>query len=146
MRILGIDYGLARIGVALSDPSGFLAQGLTVVRRTTDEAAASEIAVLATSNEVKHIVVGLPRNMDGTIGDRARACQAFADLIRQQTDIDVTMYDERLTTVAAERTLIAQGVKRAKRKQVIDAVAATIMLQSYLDAQKPKIEDDFVFD
>lgn len=146
MRILSVDYGLARIGIALSDASGMLATALTVVQRRSDEAAAREIAELASAHRAERIVVGLPRNMDGSIGDRARACQDFATLLGEVSGIEIAMFDERLTTVAAERSLIAQGVKRAKRKQVIDAVAATILLQSYLDAQKSRSTDDFVFD
>ena len=146
MRILGVDYGLARIGIAMSDSNGLLAQALTVVPRADDETAAKEIAALAEQHGARRIVVGLPRNMNGSIGDRARACQSFAALLTEVSGIETTLFDERLTTIAAERSLIAQGVKRAKRKQVIDAVAATIMLQSYLDAQKPYAADDSLFD
>lgn len=134
MRILSVDYGLARIGLALSDPTGFLAQGLSVLKRKSDEIAVGQIADLVREREVERVVVGLPLNMNGSTGERALQCQAFAELLRNQVGVEVVMYDERLTTVAAERILIEADMRRKNRKQVIDAVAATILLQSYLDS------------
>ncbi|OFW79040.1 MAG: Holliday junction DNA helicase RuvA [Alicyclobacillus sp. RIFOXYA1_FULL_53_8] len=134
MRILSVDYGLARIGLALSDPTGFLAQGLSVLKRKSDEIAVGQIADLVREREVDRVVVGLPLNMNGSTGERALQCQAFAELLRNQVGVEVVMYDERLTTVAAERILIEADMRRKNRKQVIDAVAATILLQSYLDS------------
>ncbi|GMA52111.1 putative pre-16S rRNA nuclease [Alicyclobacillus contaminans] len=133
MRILGIDYGRARIGLALSDPTGLVAQPLTVLHRESDEAAAERIAALAEQHEVERVVVGWPRNMNGSVGERAKQCQAFAALVEAKTGIPVDLYDERLTTVAAERMLVAANLRREKRRTVVDGVAAAMMLQGYLD-------------
>jgi len=132
-RFLAVDYGRVRIGLALSDPTGMLASDLAVLRRVSDSAAVDAIADLVRTHAVDEVVVGLPLHMNGTVGERAEQCRAFAELIRVCTSKPVAMYDERLTTVAAERMLIAADMRRAKRKQVVDAVAATILLQSYLD-------------
>jgi putative holliday junction resolvase len=133
MRILGVDYGLAKIGLAISDPTGFLAQGLSVLRRTSDEQAVAAIVSVIRENDVKQVVVGLPRNMNGSIGERAEQCKRFAGMIEKAAGIPVDLYDERLTSVAAERILIGANVRRDKRKKVVDEVAATLMLQGYLD-------------
>ncbi len=133
MRVLGVDYGRARIGLALSDPTGLFAQGLSVLRRTTDEQAVAEIVELIRQHEVEEVVVGLPKNMNGTVGERAEQCQAFAEQLEQAAGVPVRLFDERLTTVAAERLLISADMRRNRRKQVIDEVAATLLLQSYLD-------------
>jgi len=136
MRILAVDYGTARIGLAQSDPTGFLAQGLSVLKRTSDAAAVAEIGRLAKQNEVDKIVVGLPKNMNGSIGPRAEQCTVFATQLQESTGLPVDLFDERLTTVAAERLLIGNDMRRQARKQVIDAVAATLLLQSYLDREQ----------
>ncbi len=136
MRVLSIDYGLKRIGLALSDPTGLLAQGLCVLQRISDKNAVESIKTIAAKNEVGEIVVGLPKNMNGTIGERAEQCRAFADKLAQVVSIPVTMYDERLTTVAATRVLIDAEMRRSKRKHVVDEVAATILLQNYLDYKR----------
>lgn len=133
MRILGVDYGLARIGLALSDPTGLLAQGLSVLKRVSDDRAVAEIAEIVRREQVELIVVGRPLHMNGSVGERALQCEAFAHLLEQQTGVKTAMMDERLTTVAAERMLIEADVSRKRRKQVIDAVAATLLLQSFLD-------------
>lgn len=135
MRILGVDYGTVRIGLALSDPTGLLAQGLSVLQRKSDAAAVTEIVRIIRERDVNAVVVGLPRNMNGSYGEKAELCRVFADKIREACGLPVDLYDERLTTVAAERMLIGADVSRKKRKQVIDAVAATVLLQSYLDHQ-----------
>lgn len=142
MRILAVDYGLARVGLALSDPTGFLAQGLCVLRRKSDNLAAAEIAALVTEHGVQEIVVGLPRHMNGQSGDRAAQCKAFAELLRERTGLPVHLFDERLTTVAAERLLIGAQMRREKRKQVIDEVAATLLLQTYLDYRRAQAESE----
>ena len=136
MRILGIDYGQARIGVAKSDPTGLIAEPHLVLRRKTDELSANEIARLAIELEASRIVVGWPRNMNGSVGPGALSCVQFADLLRETTGLPVDLYDERLTTVAAERLLISAEVNRKNRKKVIDALAASIMLQGYLDRRR----------
>lgn len=133
MRILGVDYGTVRIGLALSDPTGMLAQGLSVLKRKTDAQALADILQIIHQHGVDEVVVGLPRHMNGSLGEKAQVCQAFADEIATASGLPVAMYDERLTTVAAERMLIEADVMRKRRKQVIDAVAATLLLQGYLD-------------
>ena len=138
MRILSVDYGLARIGLALSDPTCLLAQGLRVLKRESDAKAITSLQAVIEENEVGEVVVGLPRNMNGTIGERARQCQSFADLLSQVVSIPVVLYDERLTTVAATRVLLEADMSRKKRKRVVDEVAATILLQNYLDYKRRK--------
>jgi len=138
MRILSVDYGLARIGLALSDPTGFLAQGLCVLKRKSDEQAAEEIRQHVIANEVEEVVVGLPKNMNGSLGERAQKCESFARLLEELLSVPVVLYDERLTTVAAERLLIGADMRRDKRKKVIDEVAATLLLQDYLDFKARK--------
>jgi putative holliday junction resolvase len=133
MRILGVDYGTVRIGLAISDPTGMLAQGLSVLKRKTDTQAVADIVQIIQDHDVDEVVVGLPRHMNGSLGEKAQVCQAFADEIANASGLPVAMYDERLTTVAAERMLIEADVMRKRRKQVIDAVAATLLLQGYLD-------------
>lgn len=132
-RFLAIDYGTARIGISVSDSTGLLARSLTVIRRVSDAKAVDSIAELVREHDVDEVVVGLPLHMNGSVGERAEMCRAFAQRIRERIGKPVEMYDERLTTVAAERLLIAADVRRSKRKQVVDAVAATVLLQSYLD-------------
>lgn len=133
MRVLGIDYGTVRIGLALSDPTGLLAQGLSVLKRKSDVEAVADIADIVKANDVELIVVGLPRHMNGDKGDRALQCERFAESLHEKVGLPVEMYDERLTSVAAERMLVDADVNRKKRKQVVDAVAATILLQGFLD-------------
>ncbi|GGJ12001.1 putative pre-16S rRNA nuclease [Alicyclobacillus cellulosilyticus] len=142
MRILAVDYGQARIGLALSDPTGMVAQALAVLPRRSDAEAAAEVARLAQDHGVERIVVGLPRNMDGSEGETAARCRRFARQLTAASGLPVEMYDERLTTAAAERMLVAADVGRRKRRQVLDAVAATLLLQGYLDARRAKGEAD----
>jgi putative holliday junction resolvase len=136
MRVLSIDYGLRRIGLALSDPTGLFAQGLGVLQRVSDKGAVADIAKIVLEKEVDEIVVGLPKNMNGTIGPRAEQCKAFADKLGESVSIPIAMYDERLTTVAATRVLIDADMRRNKRKRVVDEIAATILLQNYLDYKR----------
>lgn len=132
-RILGVDYGAVRIGLALSDPTGFLAQSLEVVKRTSDSQAVERILEIARAHGVDELVVGLPLHMNGSVGDKAEGAKAFAEALRLKLNLPVDMFDERLTTVAAQRVLLEADVSRKKRKQVVDAVAATVLLQTYLD-------------
>ncbi|MBB6636115.1 Holliday junction resolvase RuvX [Cohnella thailandensis] len=134
-RIMGLDYGDKRIGVAVSDAFGWTAQGVEVIVRKTEGDYLERIRELVREHEVESIVVGLPKNMNGTIGPRGEICQAFAEELRQTLDIAVHMWDERLTTVAAQRTLLEADVSRAKRKQVVDKMAAALLLQNYLDSK-----------
>jgi RNAse H-fold protein YqgF len=134
MRIMGLDYGERRIGVAMSDLFGWTAQGLEVIDKKAVADSDARIAELIGQYEVGEIVVGLPKNMNGTIGPSGENCIAFAERLRQKLELPVRLWDERLTTVSAERTLLEADVSRNKRKQVIDKMAAAILLQSYLDS------------
>ncbi|RIV18896.1 Holliday junction resolvase RuvX [Alicyclobacillaceae bacterium I2511] len=136
MRILGVDYGTVRIGLSLSDPSGILAHSLKMIHRLGDAQAAREIAEVVRGEQVEKIVVGLPRHMNGEEGERAQQCRDFARRLENLTRVSVDMYDERLTSVQAERVLIAADVSRKRRKQVVDAMAATLLLQGYLDGHR----------
>lgn len=131
MRILGLDIGQRRIGVALSDPEQLCASALTVIERKNDTTALLEIMDIAEKHQVERIVIGLPRSLDGSIGPQAQKVQAFAKKLSQQ--LPVESWDEWLSTAAAERLLLAAGVRREQRKKHRDALAATIILQSYLD-------------
>lgn len=133
MRTLAIDYGMRRVGVALSDPTGFLASALTVIQRQNDGQVVEEVQRIVQEREVEQIVVGNPITMKGEVGYRAESVHQFVRLLEQAVDVPVTLYDERLTTVSAERVLIEADMSRKKRKGVVDAVAATILLQSFLD-------------
>ncbi|MDF2835726.1 MAG: Holliday junction helicase [Paenibacillus sp.] len=135
MRVMGLDYGDRNIGVAVSDAFRWTAQGLTVVERRRDGGEVDVLAGLVSEHEVSEIVVGLPKNMNGSIGPRGDISIAFAERIGQKLGIPVHLWDERLTTVAAERTLLEADVSRRKRKQVIDKMAATLILQNFLDSK-----------
>ena len=137
-RVMGLDIGEKRIGVALSDSLRIIAGALTVVDRVTDDAALKQIIDLARENEVERIVVGMPRSLDGSLGKQAQAVQSFVDLLKERTDIPVVTWDERLSTVAAERTMLETGMKRDKRKKHRDSLAAAIILQGYLDRANTK--------
>lgn len=137
MRTMGLDYGERRIGVAISDAFGWTAQGSEVIDKKLVKDELGRIEELVKLHEVDNLIVGLPKNMNGTIGPSGENCIAFAERLRQKLGLPVQLWDERLTTVAAERTLLEADVSRSKRKQVIDKMAAAILLQSYLDS-KPK--------
>ena len=133
MRIMALDVGSKRIGVALSDPLKITAQGLQTFQRTTLEEDIKGLWKLIDEYEVSQLVVGLPKNMDGTIGFKAEEVQQFVADLTAERKIEVIWIDERLTTVSAERVLLEADVSRAKRKKVIDKMAAVVILQSYLD-------------
>ncbi|ANY70300.1 Holliday junction resolvase RuvX [Paenibacillus algorifonticola] len=135
MRTMGLDYGDRNIGVAVSDPFGWTAQGLEVVKKRRDNGELDRLAELAQQYEVSEIVLGLPKNMNNTIGPRGEISIEFAEQLRQKLHLPVHLWDERLTTVAAERTLIEADVSRKKRKLVVDKMAATLILQNYLDSK-----------
>jgi putative Holliday junction resolvase len=140
LRILAVDPGSKRVGLALSDPSGTIAQALATVPADPEETLAPRLAALARANEAARIIVGLPLRLDGTHGPEASAARKLAAAIRQASGLPVELVDERLTTAAAERALIEGGVKREQRRQDIDRVAATMLLQGHLDhrrRQKP---------
>ncbi|WMT40041.1 Holliday junction resolvase RuvX [Paenibacillus sp. D2_2] len=138
MKILGLDYGDARIGVAISDELGWTAQGLEVIERRKEGAELKRITELVNQHVVEEVVVGLPKNMNGTIGPRGEICKAFAEQLHEILQIPVHLWDERLTTVSAHRTLIEADVSRKKRKGVVDKMAASLILQNYLDSKSIK--------
>lgn len=135
MRIMGLDVGDKTIGVALSDPLGWTAQGLEVIRRSDFKKDLARLQEIIKQYEVEKIVLGLPKNMNGTIGPQGEKVLAFRDGLQGQIDLPMELWDERLTTVAAEKMLIQADVSRAKRKKVIDKMAAGVILQGYLDAK-----------
>ena len=132
---MGLDIGTKNIGVAVSDETGTLAQGKCAVSRTSDKQAIEEIKRIIEEYKVKEIVVGLPLNMDGTKGERALDSEKFSDLLKSATGLEVKLWDERLSTKEVEDVLISADVSRKKRKEVIDKLAAQIILQSYLDSK-----------
>lgn len=138
MKIMGLDYGDRRIGVAVSDSLGWTAQGLETIERRREGSEFERIAELVKQHEVEEIVVGLPKNMNGTIGPRGEICMAFAEDLRGRLDLPVHLWDERLTTVSAQRTLLEADVSRKKRKGVVDKMAASLILQNYLDSKSIK--------
>lgn len=135
MRVMGIDYGDRNIGIAISDAFQWTAQGLEVVEKRRDSREIDRIAHLVREHEVSEAVLGLPKNMNGSIGPRGEISIAFAELLKEKLGIPVHLWDERLTTVAAEKLLVDADVSRKKRKAVIDKMAATIILQNYLDSK-----------
>ena len=136
MRIMGVDVGDARTGVAMSDLlCSIVGSALVVPSRRKDKAIA-DIAKLAEENEVTQIVVGLPRNMDGSEGFKAQACREFAEELRKATGLPVDLWDERLTTVQSHNILSAHNYHGEKRKNTVDAVAASLILEGYLDHLK----------
>ena len=136
MRIMGIDYGDARTGVAFSDLLCTIVGSTTVVPSRNHEKAMLDLVRLARENEVGEIVVGLPKNMDGTEGPRAELCRAFAQELSQATGLPVAMWDERRTTVEAHNILSAHNYHGTKRKNTVDAVAASLILEGFLAYKK----------
>lgn len=135
-RIMGIDYGDARTGVALSDLLCSIVGSAQVVPSRNTQKAVADIVRIAKENEVGEIVVGLPRNMDGTEGSRAQLCREFADLLKEATGLPVAMWDERRTTVEAHNILSQHNYHGQKRKNTVDAVAASLILEGYLAYRK----------
>jgi putative holliday junction resolvase len=138
MRVMGLDVGSKTVGVAISDALGWTAQGIETVRINEEEGEfrIDRIKALAEEYEVDTIIVGMPKNMNNTIGPRGEASKAYGDLIQNELSIPVKYWDERLSTMAAERVLLEADVSRKKRKKVIDKMAAMMILQGYLDSQK----------
>jgi putative holliday junction resolvase len=137
LRVLAVDPGSKRVGVAVSDPSGTIAQPLATVPAVPLETLASRLVLIAKQQEAERIVVGLPRRMNGSYGPEAKSAQELAGALRKASGLPVELVDERLTTVAAERAMIAGGARRAKRRADIDRVAAALLLQSHLDRNRP---------
>lgn len=132
MRILALDLGDRRVGVALSDPLGLTAQGLPTLERRSRKALIEAVRTLVERHGVERIVVGLPMNMDGTMGPRAREALAFAEKLGEAVGVAVDTWDERLTTVAAERALTEGRVAKSKRRGLVDRIAAQLILEGYL--------------
>jgi putative Holliday junction resolvase len=131
--VLAVDPGSRRVGLAVSDPTGTIAQPLTTLDAEPQNTLPGRLADVAREQGATRIVVGLPRRMDGSFGPEAKAARALADAVRKASRLPVEMVDERLTTAQAERSMIAGGVRRARRRATIDGVAATLLLQSHLD-------------
>ncbi len=137
MRILGLDYGSRTVGVAVSDPLGLTAQGVETIWRKQENKlrqTCARIETLISEYQVERIVVGFPKNMNNTIGERALKSLEFKDMLERRTGLPVVMWDERLTTVEANRTLMEANVRRENRKQYLDELAAIFILQGYLDS------------
>ncbi|MEL7597515.1 MAG: Holliday junction resolvase RuvX [Clostridiaceae bacterium] len=134
MRILSLDVGDRTIGVAVSDPLGFTAQGLTTIRRKNIDYDIQELSKICTEYSVETIVCGLPKNMNGTIGVQGEKVLQFCEIIKQNIQIPLKMWDERLTTAAAHRAMLEADLSRAKRKKIVDKMAAVYILQGYLDS------------
>jgi len=137
MRILALDYGSKRVGVALSDPTGTLARPLPFLPAKGDAKLAKEIAALATKESVVRILLGLPRHMNGSLGEAAAQVQAFAALLGQATPVPIQLIDERLSTVQAGRQLQEAGKNARQQRGKIDSEAAAVLLQGYLDSRTP---------
>jgi len=135
-RILAVDYGEKRIGLAISDELGITASPLMTLVRRSDEETVRQIAQLASKLKVTQIVVGLPRRTDAQEGEMERKVKAFAEKLRQKVSVPVVLFDERFTTRIAEQVLLEADLSRRKRKQVRDRLAAVILLQSFLEAQR----------
>lgn len=136
MRVLAIDVGEARIGIAVSDPSGTIAQGVEVIPRRSWAQVLARLKSHVETHHVERVVVGLPLRMDGSEGEAAARARAFAARLQAALGVPVELQDERLSTAEAERTMIAGDVRRAERRQRRDAVAAALFLQTYLDRRR----------
>lgn len=137
MKIMSVDYGDMRTGIALSDIRGILASPLTVIKESYQPKLAKEIVSLAVDNDVKTVVIGLPRNMDGSYGYRCDECKSLGEAISNiNAELNICFEDERLTTVMAHNVLSENNVRGKKRKDTVDAVSAVMILQSYLDKNK----------
>ena len=137
MRIMGLDYGSKTVGVAISDPLCITAQGIETIERKEENKLRKTLArieELAKEYEVEKIILGFPKNMNNTVGERGEKSLEFKEMLERRTGLPVVMWDERLTTVEAERTLIESNVRRENRKKYIDKIAAVFILQGYLDS------------
>lgn len=142
MRILGIDYGDARTGLSVSDESGFLAGTPSVVQEWNHGRLLERLSAFVREKKIEEIVLGYPKNMDGSAGERAQKCEVFAEELRDLTGLPVTLWDERRTTIAAHHILNHAGKKAKAHKKNVDAVAASLILQGYLDWRRKQKEPD----
>ena len=135
-RIIGLDFGSKTTGVAVSDPFGWTAQGVEIIRRKEENKLRKTLArieELVKEYGAARIVLGLPKNMNNSLGDRAEKSLAFKEMLERRTGLPVVMWDERLTTVAADRTMMEAGIRRENRREYVDEIAAVFILQNYLD-------------
>ena len=140
MKIMSVDLGLARTGIASCDSLELLASPVTVIFEKNEQKLIEKIVLLAHEQGAERIVVGLPKNMDGTSGERATECERIAGIIAEKSGIDTVMWDERCTTVSAINALNVTNTRGKKRKAVVDAVAAVMILQSYLDYRRNRVD------
>ena len=141
MRKMGLDFGSKTVGVAVSDPLLITAQGVEIVRRKSENKLRQTLArieELIIEYEVDELVLGYPKNMNDTLGERAEKTQEFKDMLERRTGLSVQLWDERLTTVAADKAMIEAGIRREERKEHVDRIAAVFILQGYLDYLKNK--------
>lgn len=141
MRIMGLDFGSKTVGVAISDPLLITAQGIEIIRRKDENKLRQTLArieELIVEYEIGEIVLGLPKNMNDTLGVRAELSMEFKEKLEKRTGLSVTMWDERLTTVAADKAMIEAGIRRENRKEYVDMIAAQFILQGYLDYRSIK--------
>lgn len=144
MRIMGLDFGSKTVGVAVSDALLLTAQGVEIVRRTQQNKLRQTLArieELVKQYEVEKIVLGYPKNMNNTEGERCEKTVAFKEMLEKRLGLEVVLWDERLTTVAADQTMMESGIRRENRKQYVDEIAAIFILQGYLDFLKNKSEE-----
>ncbi len=139
MRIMGLDFGSKTVGVAVSDPLGITAQGVEIIRRKSQSKLRQTLArieELVEEYDVNELVLGFPKNMNGTEGERCERTKEFKELLEKRTGLPVALWDERLTTVAADRSMLEKGMGRYERKEYVDEIAAVFILQGYMDAKK----------
>lgn len=136
MRIMAIDYGDVRTGVAVCDKLEMLASPLCVIKQTDEELLVEQLCEKARQESAQMLVVGLPKNMDGSLGERAKKCQEFAKKLAEKSSLEVRLWDERLTTVLSYRSLNSANVYGKKSKNLVDAVAASTILQGFIDSRK----------
>ena len=142
MRVLALDMGDKRVGVAISDPSQVLARSLKVIQRGSPQGDFAAVSHLVEEHEVERVVVGYPRSLDGTVGEQAEKVERYAEGLAKALDVPVVLWDERFSTVSAERLMREAGLRGRKRRERVDAVAAAVILQDYLDSeiQSPKLK------
>lgn len=141
MRIMGLDFGAKTVGVAISDPLLITAQGIEIIRRKDENKLRQTLARIETliqEYQVEEIVLGLPKNMNDTLGPRVEATLEFKDKLERRTGLAVHTWDERLTTVAADKAMMEAGIRRENRKEYVDQIAAVLILQGFLDCKKMK--------
>jgi putative Holliday junction resolvase len=143
MRILGIDYGKKRVGLAISSPVGFIAQGLPTIERIDGKDYLEDLADVIKEKEVDEIVVGLPKNMNGSIGEKAEEVLELVETLKSKFNLPVHTFDERLTTVRAHRAMTGAKMSKKRKKKRVDMIAAQFILQAYLDQNSRSTEEDW---